>query len=658
MSQADHKYRPDIDGLRAVAVAAVLAFHAFPSALSGGFAGVDVFFVISGYLISGIILGARQSGRFTYADFYARRIRRIFPSLVVVLTAVMVAGWFLLYADAYARVGRNAVASAAFAANFAFWRDASYFDVAANLKPLLHLWSLGVEEQFYFVWPLVLVVSSRWRRGPLIATLVIGALSMAVAIWTVRLDPTAAFYAPWNRFWELLAGALLACVEADDPLRLQLARWQSSPARHAASLAGLVAVAAGFWFINERRVFPGLWAVLPVGGAFLLIASGPATAINRWLLANRVMVWIGLISYPLYLWHWPLLSFAHLVGRGAPAASTKVALLAASVILASATYQLIERPLRFGPHRRATVAGLSAALAIVLVAAFGIYRGDGLLERPINRSDAAGLIDYYDRMHKNGLADAYRSECDFMDWQNGGVRRTLDPSCTTAGTSHTVFLWGDSYAQALSRGIRENLPPGTTLAQVTTSACKAAIDNFDLSVNDRRCEITNLYAMDAIRRLRPDLVLIAQQSDHAGTDWASLTARVLELGARKVVVIGPSPNWQPGLPTIYGEKHLQDHAEYVSEGLDMERFDSDRAVAAKIQGLANPNVTFLSLLEQLCPPSRSERFGETSRRGCLARVPGEGELDLMVVDAGHLSPKGSAYLGRAMWKPYLDRAIQ
>jgi peptidoglycan/LPS O-acetylase OafA/YrhL len=177
MSHVDRPYRPDIDGLRALAVVVVLFFHAFPARLPGGFVGVDVFFVISGYLISGIILDARAAGRFTFAGFYARRIRRIFPALAVVLAAVLAGGWFLLYADDYARVGYHAAAGAGFVSNIAFWSEASYFDVAAELKPLLHLWSLGVEEQFYLVWPVILVVATRWRRGPLAATLAIGTVS-------------------------------------------------------------------------------------------------------------------------------------------------------------------------------------------------------------------------------------------------------------------------------------------------------------------------------------------------------------------------------------------------------------------------------------------------------------------------------------------------
>ena len=374
MSQADRGYRPDIDGLRALAVACVLIFHAFPAYLPGGFVGVDVFFVISGYLISGIILSAIAKGRFTYANFYARRIRRIFPSLAVVLIAVLAAGWFLLYADEYARLGKHAAAGAAFASNFSFWRESSYFDVAAELKPLQHLWSLGVEEQFYLVWPVLLVFASRWKRGPLAIIVLIGTASFLLAIWTVRIDRTAAFYAPWNRFWELLAGAALASIEADAALDAWLrGLFARSSRAHLASIAGLAAVAAGVVLIDSSRVFPGLWVLLPVTGTALLIVAGPRAVVNLSVLSRSPVVFIGLISYPLYLWHWPLLSFARIVEGGIPSPAFRATLLAAGVVLSWATYRVIERPIRFGPRGRVAVPALAVVITAVCAVAFTIY---------------------------------------------------------------------------------------------------------------------------------------------------------------------------------------------------------------------------------------------------------------------------------------------
>jgi hypothetical protein len=417
-----------------------------------------------------------------------------------------------------------------------------------------------------------------------------------------------------------------------------------------------MAIIAGVWLIDRTRVFPGLWVLLPVGGAVLLIISGPRAWLNRALLSQPPIVFMGLISYPLYLWHWPLLSLAHILLGDIPPTPLRLALLAVSVVLAWGTYRMIERPIRFGARARVAVPALALVLAMVAAAGVVIYSSGGLIDRPVNRNDAARLVDYYERLRKTGLADAYRLECDFMILDNGQLRQSLDPSCTAAGSARTVFLWGDSFAQALSLGIRESLPADTSLAQVTTSACKAEIENFDSSVKDRRCEITNLFAMESIGRLRPEIVIVAQAGPHTLTDWPALTSRALALGAKHVVVVGPFPQWRPSLPRVYAEHHMQDHAEYVGTGLDMNLFDVDQTVGSRLGGRSD--VTYLSLLGQLCRDQSGSLEGAKPARACLARVPGEGELDLMAVDFGHLSPKGSSYVGRTIWKPYFDRALR
>lgn len=638
------RYRPDIDGLRAVAVAVVVVYHAFPLALPGGFVGVDVFFVISGYLISGIILGALGEGRFSFAQFYGRRIRRIFPALAVVLAAVSAGGWFVLYADDYQRLGRHVAAGAGFASNFVLWRESSYFDGAVELKPLLHLWSLGIEEQFYLAWPLLLVLSARWRRGPLAMTLAIGTVSFLVAIWTVRIDRTPAFYAPWTRFWELLAGATLACIESDAVLRATLARFTARPGlSNVLAIAGALMITAGVSLINATRVFPGLWVLLPVAGTFFLLVAGDTAVVNRRLLSLRPVVWVGLISYPLYLWHWPLLSFARLIMTATPPVPIRLSLVAASVVLAWLTYRVIEWPVRFGSRRRTIVPMLATSMAALFAFGLAANVSGGFIDRPINRGDAARMVDYYERMRRGGLHAAYRAECDFMDWVTERARTALEPSCTEPGQLRTFLLWGDSFAQSLSLGIREQLPAGTALAQVATSACTAAVDNFDLSVPDRRCEKANRYAMDAIRLLRPSVVILAQSSGHSAIDWAKIAKRTLELGAGHVIVVGPFPLWRPGLPAIIGQHHLGDGVEYVRIGLDPNVFANDRVMAAKLSGL--PDVSYVSLIDHLC------RDG-----ACLGRIPGESDRELMALDYGHLTPKGSAYVGRKVFKPYLEGA--
>ncbi|MES2247784.1 MAG: acyltransferase family protein [Pseudomonadota bacterium] len=369
-------YRADIDGLRALAVLAVVIFHAFPDVLPGGFIEVDVFFVISGFLITTLILRSQMTGDFSFRDFYARRARRIFPALILVLALTLAIGWHVLLNSEFQALGQQAVGGALFVANFVFWATAGYFDTAAETKPLLHLWSLGIEEQFYLLWPLLLGVAWR-RRWPVVRLLwVLAVLSFLVNAGSVHSFRAAAFYSPLSRFWELMAGAILACmrlgVVAPRP-------WL----RHAQSVLGLALIALGLVATRRDHAFPGWWALLPVLGAIACIAAGPAGCLNRYLLSNRVLVGVGLISYPLYLWHWPLLALARVVGGGTPAPDTRAAIVGASVLLAWATYRFVERPVRSRPGATVPWALWGAGGALVL-AGWAILSG-----MPARNSDAS-----------------------------------------------------------------------------------------------------------------------------------------------------------------------------------------------------------------------------------------------------------------------------
>jgi peptidoglycan/LPS O-acetylase OafA/YrhL len=340
--QSDAGYRPDIDGLRAVAVLAVIVFHAFPGQLPGGYVGVDVFFVISGYLISNQLLADTSNGTLSFVSFYARRIRRIFPALIVVLTAVTVAGWWLLMPDEWVELRRHVGASAIFANNIALWSEAGYFDRAAESKPLLHLWSLGVEEQFYLIWPLLIWWCWRrqWRWTALITAVVL--ISFIVNVATVGRDAVStAFFLPHTRLWQLASGALLAALARDGfAIRPRLV--------NAVSVGGTLVILGTFATLASGDVssYPGWRAVAPTLGTVLVIAAGSGALLNRTVLSARPMVAVGLISYPLYLWHWPILSYLHITEQGEVPPRLKVMAIGASVLLASLTYFCLERPAR------------------------------------------------------------------------------------------------------------------------------------------------------------------------------------------------------------------------------------------------------------------------------------------------------------------------
>ena len=438
------KYRPDIDGLRAIAVLAVVLFHAFPALIPGGFIGVDIFFVISGFLITSILARELEHGKFTFARFYARRIKRIFPALVLVMAACLAFAWFALFPDELKQLGLHLAGGAGFVSNLVLWQEVGYFDRGADTKPLLHLWSLAIEEQFYIVWPVVLLLASRLRLNLLMVSAGLALVSFAINVGGIAAFPSATFYSPASRAWELLLGAVLACsLHKGRPVAL-FARAAAAFSPNLRSAVGALLLALGFAIISRERQFPGWYALLPTIGALLMIGAGPQAWFNRFALSNRLLVWFGLISYPLYLWHWPLLAFAHIVESGTPAPQLRAALVALAVVLAWLTFRLVERPLRFG-QGRFNVAIL-AVLMVALASTGGyVWRKGGLPER-------AAIVD--NARHQKSLVLV-------EDVQNAAACKkrygfdSLYEYCLMARVNQdpTVVLLGDSHAYHVVAGL-------------------------------------------------------------------------------------------------------------------------------------------------------------------------------------------------------------
>lgn len=373
LPSATDKYRPDIDGLRAFAVLSVVLYHAFPTVVRGGYVGVDVFFVISGFLISSILFREMTEDRFSLTAFYGRRIRRIFPALAVCLAAVLAYGFVALMPFELAQLGKHVFFGASFLSNIALWSESGYFDSAASLKPLLHLWSLGVEEQFYILWPALLWMV--FRIGAPVEKLLVALflLSFAINIALSTTSTSTAFYLPVSRFWELLAGAGLACrLKISIPPNVR--SWMS--------LAGLAALVTSVALFTAGINFPGWPALLPVAGSMALIFAGPAAIVNRIVLSNRAVVFVGLISYPLYIWHWPLISYALIVRmEKALTPLMAIALVALSFLLAWATYRFIECPVRFGEHRHRRTVIVAACTAALGAFGLAVWINNGFPER-------------------------------------------------------------------------------------------------------------------------------------------------------------------------------------------------------------------------------------------------------------------------------------
>jgi peptidoglycan/LPS O-acetylase OafA/YrhL len=335
------KHRSDIDGLRAVAVLGVVIYHAFPWVLPGGFIGVDIFFVISGYLISGILYKGHNAENFSFGEFYARRIRRLFPALITVLLLCLAYGWMILLPDEFRQLGKHVAAGTLFIQNFVFWNESGYFDTAANLKPLLHLWSLAVEEQFYIFFPPLLILL--WKKPKILVPAMVVLLVASFVgniIMSVQNSTTDFFLTPY-RAWEFLGGSLLAWWhyeknhEEDVPLHRNLLSW-----------GGLLLLALGMAVIHTGDAYPGWRALLPVAGTLLLMEGGRDAWVNRKLLSHPAIVWVGLISYPLYLFHWPALSFVHIIKGETPEPRYILMALLVSIVLTVLTYYGIEKKIR------------------------------------------------------------------------------------------------------------------------------------------------------------------------------------------------------------------------------------------------------------------------------------------------------------------------
>ena len=593
-------YRPDIDGLRAVSILLVVGYHANPWLLPGGFVGVDVFFVISGFLITQILLTREHVGRFSIADFYARRVRRIFPALIAVLAATYAVGWLVLLPEQFQLLGKNIAAGVLFASNLFQLGQTGYFAPDAAENPLLHLWSLGVEEQFYIFWPLALPLLARspHRRRWLLAVI---AASFAAGLLTVINQKDWAFYSPVTRVWELLVGCLLAET-----------KFVRSKRSNLSSAVGLTAIAGSALFLDRSLSFPGAYAALPVIGAALIIMS-PKSALNCVVLSNKAMVWIGLISYPLYLWHWPLLSYLDILRNGVPNFLEIWAAVLAAVVLSTLTYLYVETPLRRRPHVAPKLAfGLACigVIGVVTVAASGFEgRFPAELQQiaHVRTQDGAGFSDH----------------C-FIEKADAG----LDASCIEPGDRPLVFLWGDSTAAALYPGLKyAETAHHFRLARFSQAGCVPILD----SPKNGRCGSLNALTFQYLQSSRPDVVLLhAMWGDYRSLDGLEETiGRLKALNVPRIVILGPVPVWKRTLPhaIINTYRFRHELPKRIASGVSGPEADETMREFSLAHG-----VEYISARRSVCDPE-----------GCLALVNGSSS-EVVTTDNVHLSEAGSRFL--------------
>lgn len=628
-------YRADIDGLRAIAVASVVINHAVPAWLPGGFVGVDIFFVISGFLITGIISSEIAQGRFSLVRFYKRRILRIIPALSLVVACCLLFGFVYFGTGEFANLGKHAAAAMAFAANFSFWSETGYFDTASAFKPLLHLWSLGVEEQFYLFWPAIVWIVLRVQRllGSALL-LVLLAASLLLSAYGARESASWSFYLLPARLWELGLGSALALLSPFARIRNGYV-WPN-----VCAVLGLAFIVAALLMFDERTPFPGVFAIIPVLGSALLL-SAKTSVVNK-VLSSPPLVWVGLISYPLYLWHWPILSFMRNLSNEPLELPLILAGLCAAVLAAIGTFFVVERPIRFGLARRwpiGTPVALLGIAALLGASGAGVYAAAGLPSRlPEFWREFETHPYLFGREQR--VSTCFLQELEPVD---GFSQNCTNQKATASGRGGTIFLWGDSHAAALYPGLEDfGHREGYSIEQINRARCPPLM-NFSLPGYDA-CGFSNRFVLAEIERNPPDTVIIAAawsiynltaEAGQASRLWIDLTSTIDQLktlGVPQIVIVDTVPIWRGPLPSIV-RNSLRAGVQLPPERIPLPKGGLDSTVSEIIHAVTSQTGTvYFSPRDQLC-----------NEEGCLVRI-GESASALTTWDDAHLSPAASRFV--------------
>lgn len=608
-------YRPDIDGLRSLAILPVVFYHLKVSFVPGGFVGVDIFFVISGYLITNLISQQIHAGTYSIADFYHRRARRIFPALFFVIACCIGCALVTLLPYEVKSFKDSLIAATLFVSNIYFYETSDYFSQNAATIPLLHTWSLSVEEQFYIFFPLLLLLVRR-VAGHLekLTFVALALLSLAISVWLTTANATGAFYLLQSRAWELLIGSLLA-INAVPAIRHRLAG-------EICGGIGLLCILGSVLFYTDKLPFPGWIALVPCIGAAFIIQSGKTlTTTTSRLLSTAPLRFIGLISYSLYLWHWPIDVFAQTIWTGEFGKVEKAGILGVGILCATLSWHFVEKPFRHPPYRlrRNQILGLSGAVMAVLV-------GLGLVMMPLStarwnlpedvtKTLAVVDVDWHTTMRVGtcflNSDDADRSQLD----QDDCLKISTDkPNVLLIGDSHGAHLWA---------GLHEVFP-NVNFLEATAAGCKP-VDN---PIGQRHCTALMHFVFDDyLPKHHVDAIIIsARWKDF---DLAALLATTQHIKgfADKIIVMGPTVEYRGALPRLVAMSMIKQDPSVVERGRLAEQQRTDAQFDAALRGT---DVRYFSVYHAICPDDHCTTL---SRDG----LP-------MSFDYGHFTRNGSIFV--------------
>ena len=614
--------------------------------MPAGFVGVDVFFVISGYLITGLIARAVQGNGFALTTFYARRIRRLFPALFLVIASLIFAGRFVLFENEYAVLLSDSIAGVFFFSNFAMLNSEGYF-ADTEIRHLRHLWSLAIEEQFYLFWPFFVAFGMRRGTRTLLRILfAFTVVSFAANILVLQQIPAAAYYLSITRFWQLSIGGILAAWELREPRNQQLPIW----VKHLSSIAGALVIAGAAAGLVQKSAYPGWSGLLPVAGTALLLFAGPSAVINS-LLSRKPVVYVGLISYPLYLWHYPLLTMLGDLKLGwlmfDSIAAIRAFSLAAAFVLAIATFELVEKPVR---RLRGTASVVISAVLLVAILPCGFSLARSYaeghwmsaqlhrLDRVVARSTQA-VGDYACSLKRDQGFEDFSPECTAAE---------VDPA------KPTIALWGDSLVGHLIPGIEQEFGATHRIWKQITFSCSGVLG----PQTSRRpgCPEINDRVFAKWQELRPNVLILGASWSSANIPLLGSTLDKLRELPTRVIVVGSAPDWEAPPAFWLRQRALRDPAGapvpagglpdrlLIPELRPEHRWENMQKLESEVRAIASAHgAEYISLYEELCNPE-----------GCLTFQPDSavpGAINLLQFDAMHLTPQGSTLITQKLLKP-------
>jgi peptidoglycan/LPS O-acetylase OafA/YrhL len=608
-------YRDDIDGLRAIAVLTVVAYHFDLQIAPGGFVGVDVFFVISGFLIIGIIYNDIGLGKYNVIDFYDRRMRRIFPALFLIFAFCIAATYSLKLHSLGAITAKSLTSSAFFVSNWFFYTTYGYFDESAKLNPLLHTWSLSVEEQFYVLFPIfvfaVRCFSPSMRTASILA---IAVGSLIGSAWLVKTDINGAFYLVQSRAWELMVGALLA----NNVLR----PMTNSRTAEIVALVGLGMIGGSVLLLRDTTAFPGFAAVPPCVGAALIIYSGSSTRTTvSLILGSQPLRFIGLISYSLYLWHWPVIVFYRYFRE--PDRVEKIGLVMVCMLLAALTWRFVEKPFRNKPHLLGSKATLCTG-GLLMIAVSVVTTLAATVPSQSSRRDL--LVDFINR----DWAPIMREGTCFLTTKHDDFHFFDVNRCLTVKVGVTnILILGDSHAADLWPGLSSTFP-NVNFLQATASGCRPTLN----SIGAARCtKLINYVIHEYLPKNRISMVIMSARWEVGDAEGVATTARALSLVADKVLVVGPMPEYRRPLPMLLAQSTADLEQAYANgfRSPDIELIDRSFS-----RQMTESSIEYLSLVDLMCNPLC---------KVIVNHAPIE-------FDSGHLTEEGSTYLAPFIFNAY------